>query len=828
MTWRRPLLCSAVALFVTPTIPPPILDLDVGIPPGSPTAWGRRFPSITPRGGPLFAITPRAKKGPANGDPKQTPHTVAHPVEVPMNVHISTSYGVVRILTWDLEGHLRWVSRTPRAKSGPVTGPRPGQVVLPPVADGLYWANMASLLRLLLHPQLVSEQEMIAHLVEVGEPVLAALDNSVAESALEAPSKTIRRMVGATVGGNTPLAGKTPRDTMLRRFLAEELVKAYPYDPEGGFGRRFFLFADELEGAMVQYAREHTGVFLRRNATSALGRYGSMKASRALCDLAASTRDPVVLTRALAALGTFRTLPKDDRERLLKRMMAVTDPVEKIAFVTAASTPEAVPYLLRLARSARNRDMLQAVLATLIATPLPPGEAAVTAFAKNIALRAGSRPEQFQVAEHGGTKPDAPDTPRMRGEIMHQLALFLQARVGKAGNSAAKKVLAMVQKPGAAPKRPPRGPRGRPVARRTSYPNTSMSGVQPPAQMLFLETLKLLGDPGQDALAQIAADSTVDPVLRGHALTQLSWSRRGEIAAEIMDRGSTEAKIYAIEVLANDSHATLEKTCRKLLKDAARASSRPAPELRYLWLQALKALDRRGLLSTADVLALMPLPSAKEAGNDKLQDEAKARIQQLVASVAKGLSARALAKAIDDLLDWVFANGLNPRLARLDRRQVEDQVRKRLEGLRSRRTDKSVQARIANSLLVYLTGFRLGVSLQDRAEFRPVVLLEEEILLALGRTRTKEAGDALARFLDEKQGNRLRAHAALAVGMLGKLEFARHLVPVLSDPDGFTRFCAYESLRHLTRRDVWADWMYGDETARSLAATQYRKLVGGR
>ena len=83
-----------------------------------------------------------------------------------------------------------------------------------------------------------------------------------------------------------------------------------------------------------------------------------------------------------------------------------------------------------------------------------------------------------------------------------------------------------------------------------------------------------------------------------------------------------------------------------------------------------------------------------------------------------------------------------------------------------------------------------------------------------------EAVAALTRFLE----NRASAHrsiAALALGLAGDPPAAAALVPLLQDPEPFTRLCAYESLRHLTGQDHFADWLRGPAEERAAAAERY-------
>ncbi len=863
MNWQQLALLTAAVLFVTPTPPP--MDLDMGIPPGTPASWGRRFPSITPRNGPLFPITPGGKNDKLPGvdggkKVKNSRATVVMPATVKMDVNISTSFGVVRILTWDLAGHLTWVSRTPRSTGGPVTGPSGKNITLPYVTDGLYWANMASLLRLMMHPQLVSEKELIVHLVEIGEPLIEVLDNSVSEKSLVPASKKIRKMVTAPTGDAGPLPGKTPRETMMKRFLAEELATTYPYDPEGGFGQRFYLFSDEVEPYLIEYAQKHTGSFVRRNAVSAVGRYRSDRAMTALGQLAATTKDPVVLMRSLAAVGAYTSLR--DRAPLLERMTSTKNPIERIAFVVASGRMrmrEAVPFLVKQGGSTKDPDLIQAVVAALCRIDHPPGHPAVSKFARRIAKSAGTRPERFRVKFGIAPKADLPDTAATRGIVIYQLALLLQVRLnGKERATAAKRVLGYISKPGVArggrrrggAGRAPGGPAGRRIPRRRSgYANTSMRSVLPPVQLLFLETLRTLGAEGVKGLERIASDPTVDPVLRGHAMSQLPWSSRGKVATDILDEGiermkasrpkrsgpapDLEAMIYAIEVVANDGHGRLEEIARGLLTECAedlknrkKSGAAATPSIRYLWLQAIRALDKRSLLKTDELLALMELPKTRKVEDATLKQRVRNLIEAFVSDSASRLGPKATLKRIDEILDFIRDAGFNPSLAERPRKEIKLEILKRLAGLKGHRSDTRFKTMVTRDLLTYLTGFTMGMGLREQTRFRPVVVLEEEILLALGRTKTKRACKALVAFLKDHPDTPLRAHAALALGMAQKLEYARHLVPVLKDMDGFTRFCAYESLRHLTNRDIWADWMYGDSTVRNLAADHYRKLVG--
>ncbi|MHC4899634.1 MAG: HEAT repeat domain-containing protein, partial [Planctomycetota bacterium] len=803
MRWQLPvLMCSTVCLLATST---PV-DLDVGIPPGSPVSWARRFPTITP-GGPLFPKTGVAKeatadkagrgapKDPGKGkykdpDGRRIGPTVTQSPTVDMDVRMSSSFGVVRIITWDLAGHLPWVARRrTAAKSGPKTGVGSGKAPpLPWVNDGLYWANTASLLRFLLHPQLVSEKELIAHLAEVGEPILAVLDNAVAEEALEPICKKLRKMITAPRAAAKPLPGATPRETMLKRFLADELVGVYPYDPEGGFGQRFLLWADEFEPLLADYL-EHEDSFLRRNAAAGLSRYRTDAAMRALADVAAKTTDQVLLMRALAAVGGYRSLRKPGK--LIERLENTKDPIEQIALVVALGrmgAGEAVPLLLKLG-STRDSDLLQAVLAALVRIYHAGGDMEVKKFARKHARSAHAKPERFRIKSRAKVKPDFPDGPKARGEIIEQLALLLQVRLDPRHKEARRRVLGLLAKGD----RGKAGPRGGNVRVAASYPNNSLRKVRPPVRMLFLEMLRVLGDEGVAGLKSVVEDRGSEPALRGHALAQMPFFNRAAAAEEILtdEDESAEMKIYGLEVMDKDGHTRLKEIGLKLIEDCGEAEAGEGkPEERYLWLQAVRALDRRHLLKAADLLPLLKHSEVRAVTHDEIHQRIRELVVSLVDAGAAGKSRRSLRKRIDAILDIIISEGINPRITEDKRAAARKRVEDRMSGLKGHKGDFLYKNNVSSAILHYLLGFKMAFTLRDRAQFKPLVLLEEEILFALGRTKSKEAGEALAKFLDDHPKSALRPHAGLALGVCGQVAHAKKLLPLLADEYGFTRFCA--------------------------------------
>src|SRR5262249_1225183 len=162
------------------------------------------------------------------------------------------------------------------------------------------------------------------------------------------------------------------------------------------------------------------------NAVAALGRYRSAVALDALVELAASSSDPVVRMRALAALGCCHGL--GNTKPLLERLGRVEGPAERGGPIEAPGGPAgqgggAAPLALA---TTRDPDVLQALLSALV--QLRPEAPAAASFARTIAKAARTNPEAYRARRPAaGPAPDNPDAPGARGEVIEQLALILTA-----------------------------------------------------------------------------------------------------------------------------------------------------------------------------------------------------------------------------------------------------------------------------------------------------------------------------------------------------------------------------------------------------------------
>ena len=457
---------------------------------------------------------------------------------------------------------------------------------------------------------------------------------------------------------------------MLKRFVAEELVREFPYYPDGGFGRRLFLFGEEMVPFLIEYAG-HKDSFLRRNAITALGRYRTGASLRALNEVAANTEDPVALMRSLSALGEHRTLV--DTESLLRRLAKAPDAIEEVAIIVALGRcyrREAIPTLLKIAADPTHLDRQRAALAALVRLRFDPEEKSVYRLAKRLSELASKRRSMFSGAKPASAvKADVPDRPEMRAMVVEQLALLLRVRLKPKDEAAARKLLALAGKK--APRRRD-GKSRRPVFRRGPITTQFIREVMPAVQMRDLETLRELGKKGVRTLESIAIAPSIEPILRGHAMLYLPADRREEIALQVLEKATeaAEMQIYALEALLQAGSSKLLGVCEALLQKCGKQAKPElaSPQHRYLWLQALRTLDHRDALSLKKLRPLLKyVGAAKEMDRPAIIARIKALIQKLVDGALTRKNRKHRADHLKQLLDLVIENKLRIYITEMTR-----------------------------------------------------------------------------------------------------------------------------------------------------------------
>jgi len=775
-------------------------DLDVGVPPGSPLEWSASLPAYTPPRGPLFPRTGEKEK---DGEQRSSAKLATSDVEV----RISNAFGQVRILTWDLGLHLEWIKK-------PLPVPRTGRSSLRPpdpvYGEPLYWLSLAPLLRLLLHPAAFSRSELLAHVVEIGEPALPVLGAASAERDLAPACRELRALIRVDQGP-IPSApgGGTPRETAFARFVLEECLRDQPTDPTDDFGRRMFLFPVEAEPLLRAYA-EHPSLELARNAVSALSRYETRSSVAFLAALAARVEDPVTLVRALAGIGRYQG-PLDVAP-LVARLKRTTEPVQRSALIGALGrlrAREAAPLLLELgetARKDRDADLLLSVLSALARIAWTQPRPEISAFCQRVA--ADTRTANWSVPR--GMSADIPDAPSLREKTLRQLADLVHSQADPLDEGARKAILEMAEAAPVDPRLSERGVGG----------SDPIGSLAPTVRMLYLEGLLRAGPAGLERLASLARRPELETALRGKAIALLPYDQRTAIAkAMVVDElQPVELRVQALEMLISDQHPEVDALCRAQLDRAALDAPRPPAGELYLTMRAVRALSEAGRLKAAQLAPLFGFVQRPLALRETQLDEVRGYLGELLDAAASGERERALGERAGKAFDAMLAHGLNPLLGPDDRDALVGQLVKA-----SRRGDdeETREAGVQRLLAILVSGEAFLVD-PSRKLFEAAVPLAEEVLLALGRTHEAPALELLLTTL-KGEARDLRAHAALALGMCGVASVARELLPALLDEDPFVRFCASESLRHLTGKELAVNWMSAPAAERVAAAEEFRR-----
>ena len=430
-------------------------------------------------------------------------------------------------------------------------------------------------------------------------------------------------------------------------------------------------------------------------------------------------------------------------------------------------------------------------------------------------------PKAYVADKIGGPAPDSPDTATVRGEIIEQLALIALVRQEPTNDQLRARLLNYIDKR--------KDKKSRPGVRAAlGYSQSPLRSLWPVTRILFVETLPLLGEKGVAALEAIIKSNDADPVVRGHALTHLPVSKRGEVGFAVFraSKNDPEVRIHGFEAMVRGNHPKTEQVANNLLSDCGRATAGAgSPEQRYLWLRALKYLSRRQALSLKAIEPLLRHASVAVTTDHATIETVNKQIKRMVQAAFAGEKRKRLLVRLDAILDLAIDHKLSRRIRPPTRATVRRAIYKRLAGVRKHGKTPGYLDRVEAEIVFQVSGVRKPTTLQQRAEFKSVVLLEQEILFSVGRLRTEGAAERLLKFLTVSPKSPLRAHAYLALGVCGKISAAKKLVRALLDEDGFVRFCAYESLRHLTGKDFFADWMFSKRTAQVAAAEHYLRAI---
>jgi hypothetical protein len=356
-----------------------------------------------------------------------------------------------------------------------------------------------------------------------------------------------------------------------------------------------------------------------------------------------------------------------------------------------------------------------------------------------------------------------------------------------------------------------------------THTNDSLRRIHPPVRFLYLATLAEVGEAGVKALVEVAGDRRTEPALRGYALRQLPPLAGAPLARAIVADVTEEAEMraQALEAVESAGQAELVPLCRALLAEtAALEPGGGKAEQRFLGLAAVRALSRRRALKAADLQPLLAHVQAERSAFGTLPEELRESARALVQLAVAGAQRTELEASVESMLAVAVRHAVNANITAETKVRDQKAILGLVAGAPAHATEPEVLEQMAQSVLDYLLGYPEARTPRAPGEFEPVVALEDEVLLALGRTGEPAALELLLSVLGNRK-NTHRAAACLALGMLGRPGAERTLASFLLDGEPFVRMCAYRSLKQLTGKDVAIDWMYGAPAERAKGAEEY-------
>ena len=168
-----------------------------------------------------------------------------------------------------------------------------------------------------------------------------------------------------------------------------------------------------------------------------------------------------------------------------------------------------------LVELARSRGVDEIVLPTSLSNV----QAALLPALRCLPLGCRVRSEADELGEpltNVALRPDVPDHPDLRAEILRQLALLARSQADPLDKKASQEILGL--------------PRDAPLDERLSELGVGgsdpLGGIAPPVRVLYLEALQRVGLPGEERLVSLVKAAQLELGLRGRALASPS-GRKG-------------------------------------------------------------------------------------------------------------------------------------------------------------------------------------------------------------------------------------------------------------------------------------------------------------
>lgn len=800
MALRAAALVSTLAFAATAS---PRRDLDVALPPGFPLDWVRAVPMTGRR--PADVLT-KPREVPQEG-------TRVGPSVKQAEVPRTSGSDLLRIVTVDLVVEIPWVAEHEfgRRKFLQV---KPGALYsIPPIPRTAYWAALAPLLRLQLHPSMVSRGETLAFLLEVGEAAIPALEAARSEQSLKADCELLLHQIGKPPDRDpSPLPTDNPWDAMVHRLLVNELTGAHPYALDGSFLPWSPALGADLLPYVLRYV-QHSSPFLRRNAVSCLQRFSQKEATDALLRITLETDDAVSRVRALTAIARGRRSGcAPALADLLPRTRSDGERAAVLHALGCLGDEVAIPAITAYADQHQNSDIWMECLGALARIPTADAKKTLRAWLRGAEARITSEPTRWRV-QRAGIQADIPDSARLRSQILLQLIRVATVRCSPGDAAAANALLACLQ---------PGPEQAVQVARRGMYPNSPVATIHSAVQMLFLDALATCGEKGEAILTQVVDGDDVDPALRGAALRLLPDAQaRAKAAALVRGNGHPGLRAFALELLDRAEDRAVTELAREALFTQWRAGAVPQDAQLQLFCDlALQMLGPKHRITWDELRDVFHAVADAPPAPLTTREATEKALGALMDDVAGATKLPDLRKPILELIKTARGpKGAAPQ----DQESMVRRVDALLRGWRDRAGDADYRELIFDSILD-IFGFGQARTDPNELQFQAPVPLRERVLLESARMGGSQATATLARVLANPT-HELRRHAALALGFTRDREAGKQLIGALDDGDPIVRFCAYLALKQLTGQDHRADWLFGDGESRRAARSEYTRWL---
>ncbi|MCD4656029.1 MAG: HEAT repeat domain-containing protein [Planctomycetes bacterium] len=296
-----------------------LADVDVSVPPGSGLDWdkGMLKPITTDHGRIQSVVTSGGKH-----DASSKTFEAGVQIEIP----IQNLYGYFNIQTPDIAGEVIRVSETtPGVRDRILTkGPSNNFEYPPTYPTELVWDGVSTVIRVMLHPEVVNEHEAVLHFLELGSAGLLGgqmvFSNNIASSSKSMNkffSSEVKKMIGVLPIKPPTLPSKRGYKGMMERLAVVEAVGGFPGSLDPQYARKLLSIGKDAIPGLLN-ASKTTHQFLLRNVSYLLGAYKTPQVQKRLAELVYH-KDKVVSVRAARALITQGgSIPSEIVGKLLK------------------------------------------------------------------------------------------------------------------------------------------------------------------------------------------------------------------------------------------------------------------------------------------------------------------------------------------------------------------------------------------------------------------------------------------------------------------------------------------------------------------------------